>query len=105
MIRKRAKRTNLSIKMKNQILDELKIPLNTQSSLSKKFNVDQSVISRIKKNEKKIELSWMRNKDIKKKNKTSEIFYDIESLLLEFIRSCNEHSLAINYQIIREKAW
>ena len=66
MIRKRAKRTNLSIKMKIQILDELKIPLNTQSCLSKKFNVDQSVISRIKKDEKKIELSWMRNKDIKK---------------------------------------
>ena len=70
----------------------------------KENNVDQSVISRIKKDEKKIELSWMKNKDIKKKNRTSGKFHDIESSLLEFIRSCNEHYLPINSQIIREKS-
>ncbi|KAF7690724.1 Tigger transposable element-derived protein 4 [Cucumispora dikerogammari] len=46
----------------------------------------------------------MRNKDIKKKNRTSGKFHVIESSLLGFIKSCNEHSLPINSQIIREKA-
>ncbi|KAF7691502.1 Tigger transposable element-derived protein 4 [Cucumispora dikerogammari] len=46
----------------------------------------------------------MKNKHIKKKNRTSGKFHDIEKSLLEFIRSCNEHFLPINSQIIREKA-
>ncbi|KAF7699613.1 Tigger transposable element-derived protein 4 [Cucumispora dikerogammari] len=46
----------------------------------------------------------MRNKNIKKKYRTSGKFHDIESSLLEFIRSCNVHSLFIKSQIIRDKA-
>ena len=100
---KHIKRKDLSLADKILVIDELE-KKTLQSTVTKKFGISQSQVSRILKSKKKLFSAHRSNKNPTRKRARKSTQEDVEDALLQWFKQAKSRGLIITGPMLHEKA-